>query len=157
MLRSVCVMRRESPPGSRVRPVRPVQRHGVSLLEAIIALAIVGATSAAALASAGAGVRAADGARRAHEVEALSQEQLARLALADEAALRALPDSLAAGRFAAPFDDYAWRIESRPDVRTPGLYRVRLEIAWDEGAFVAHSALYRPPLSVRGDDDEDWP
>jgi len=125
----------------------PRRRPGVSLFEAIAALAIVGATSISALAVAGAGVRTADRARRVHEVQALAQEQLARLELARDEELLALPDSLATGRFAPPFDDYRWEAESRPDARFAGLFAIELVVLWPDGAFATESAIYRRPAS----------
>jgi type II secretory pathway pseudopilin PulG len=117
----------------------------VSLIEAIAALAIVGATSVGALAVAGAGVRTAEQARRAHEVQALVREQLARVELARDEELLLLPDSLAAGPFAPPFDDYRWEMAVRPDARYNGLFRIELVVRWDDGAFVTESAIYRRP------------
>lgn len=121
------------------------RRRGVSLFEAIAALAIVGATSVGALAVAGAGVRTAEQARRAHELQALVREQLARLELARDEELRLLPDSLAAGTFAPPFDDYRWEMAARPDARYNGLFRIELVVRWADGVFVTQSAIYRRP------------
>lgn len=117
------------------------------------ALAVVGATGAAALAAAGAGVRSAAQARRAHEVAALAEERLARLAIATEAELRRLPDTLAMGRFDAPFDELSWRTTVTPDPAMAGLFAVRLELQWPGGSFTAHSAAYRPAASA----DEEQP
>lgn len=128
---------------SRALPVS--RRRGVSLFEAIAALAIVGATSVGALAVAGAGVRTAEQARRAHEVQALVREHLARVELARDEELQLLPDSLAAGTFAPPFEDYRWEMTARPDAQYAGLFRIALVVRWDAGAFVTESALYRRP------------
>lgn len=121
------------------------QRRGVSLFEAIAALAIVGATSVGALAVAGAGVRTAEQAQRVHEVQALVREQLVRLELARDEELLALPDSLAAGRFAPPFDAYHWEMDARPDRRYAGLFTIELVVHWPDGAFATQSAIYRRP------------
>lgn len=125
---------------------RPMSRRGVSLFEAIAALAIVGATSVGALAVAGAGVRTAGQARRVHEVQALVREQLARLDLARDEELLVLPDSLAAGQFAPPFDEYRWQAESRPDRRYAGLFTIEIVVSWPDGAFATTSAIYRRPV-----------
>lgn len=131
--------------GSRPRGRR---RRGVSLLEAIAALAIVGATSAGVLATTGAGVRASARARQAHEAEALGLELFAQLSLASESTLRALPDSLAGGRFAPPFDEYTWRTAVGPHGEVAGLYDVRIDIMWGDGTQALSSALYRRPVRV---------
>lgn len=132
---------------SRGRARATRRRRGVSLFEAIAALAIVGATSVGALAVAGAGVRTAERARRVHEVQALVHEQLVRLELARDDELRALPDSLASGTFAPPFDEYRWQAESRPDPRYAGLVTIELVISWADGAFATTSAIYRRPAA----------
>jgi type II secretory pathway pseudopilin PulG len=120
-------------------------RRGLSLVEAVAALAIVGATSLGALSVASSGTHAAERARRAHEANALLEEQRARLALAAEGELRLLPDSLAAGRFDVPFAEYAWRSEVQPDPRYPGLFAITVEVRWNDGVVVAEGAEYRPP------------
>lgn len=137
--------RRFASDGSRPRGRR---RRGVSLLEAIAALAIVGATSAGVLATTGAGVRASARARQAHEAEALGLELFAQLSLASESTLRALPDSLASGRFAPPFDEYSWRTAVGPHGELAGLYEVRIDVIWADGTQALSSALYRRPVSV---------
>jgi type II secretory pathway pseudopilin PulG len=119
-------------------------RRGLSLIEAVAALAIVGATSLGALSVASSGTHAAERARRAHEAQALLEETRVRLALATESELRLLPDSLAGGTFDAPFTDYAWRSDVRPDARYPGLFLVTVEVRWNDGIVVAESAEYRP-------------
>lgn len=129
--------RREAP------AVQSRERRGLSLLEAVAALAIVGATAASVLATTGAGVRGAERARRAHEAAALAEETLARLELLDDRALTALPDSLAAGTFAAPFDEYTFTTTLRGDAGTPGLWFAEVVIEWDGGAQHYNTALYR--------------
>ncbi|WP_461412802.1 type II secretion system protein [Gemmatimonas sp.] len=123
-------------------------RRGVSLLEAVAALAIVGATSAGVLAAVGAGTRTAARARHAHEAESLALELHASLAVQSEATLRALPDSLAAGRFRAPFDGYTWRARVRPDATAPGLYEVRVDIDWPSGSQSLSTAFYRRATAI---------
>lgn len=126
----------------------PRARRGLSLFEAVAALAIIGATSAGALAAVGGGLRAAERARRAHEADALAQEITARLMLADVVALRALPDSLAEGAFAPPFDDYQWRVDVRPHGARPGVFDTRITIEWTDGIQQTTSAIYRRPAAV---------
>lgn len=119
-------------------------RRGLSLIEAVAALAIVGATSLGALSVASSGTFAAERARRAHEAQALLEETRVRLALATESELRLLPDSLAGGAFDAPFAEYAWRSDVRPDARYPGLFLITIEVRWNDGVVVAEGAEYRP-------------
>lgn len=125
-------------------------RRGLSLLEAVAALAIVGATSAGVLAATGAGVRTAERSRRAHEAEALAEEQLALVTVAGGTTLPLLPDSLAHGVFAPPFDEYSWDVTVQPDATLPGLYAVQVDVTWAGGAQSLQSALYRRPPGRAG-------
>ena len=131
---------------SRSLPRPPRARRGVSLLEAVAALAIVGATSAGILATTGAGVRAAERARRAHEASALADETMARIALLSDEALRVLPDSLSGGTFAAPFDEYDWEASVQGDVQVAGLFTVAVSVQWEGGVHSTTTALYRRPV-----------
>jgi type II secretory pathway pseudopilin PulG len=130
---------------SRSLPRPPRARRGVSLLEAVAALAIVGATSASILATTGAGVRAAERAQRAHEASALADETMARIALLSDEALRVLPDSLSGGTFAAPFDEYGWQASVQGDGQYAGLFTVHVSVQWEGGVHSTTSALYRRP------------
>lgn len=134
-----CASNRRAPLAERARRAR----RGLSLLEAVAALAIVGATAASVLATTGAGVRGAERARHAHEAAALAEETLARVALLDEESLRALPDSLAGGAYAAPFDDYRFSTALRGDAAVPGLVVVDVTVEWDGGQQQYTTALYR--------------
>src|SRR5215217_6870753 len=91
------------PPATR----RACARAGFTLLEAVVALAIVGTIAIAVLGSFGAELRTASRVRDALPAVTLAEEQLARLSSADAATLAMLPDSLARGEFIAPFADYA--------------------------------------------------
>jgi type II secretory pathway pseudopilin PulG len=116
------------------------------LLEAVAALAIVGATSASILATTGAGVRAAERARRAHEASALADETMARIALLSDEALRMLPDSISGGTFAAPFDEYDWEASVQGDAQFAGLFTVAVSVQWEGGVQSTTTALYRRPV-----------
>jgi hypothetical protein len=83
--------------------VRPSTEAGFALLEAVVAVTIVGLAVVSSLAAFGAQLRGADRARIALEAEALAQERLSALVLAQSAAVRSLPDSLRSGEFTPPF------------------------------------------------------
>jgi prepilin-type N-terminal cleavage/methylation domain-containing protein len=122
-------------------------RAGFSLLEAVIALAIVGVTSIAALSAAGTELRATEQARRAVEAEALATDRLAAIRILTDEELRQMPDSIASGTFAAPFDRYRWTVESEPTLGEEGLTDISVTIEWGTGAFELRTKLYRrPPL-----------
>jgi type II secretory pathway pseudopilin PulG len=125
-------------------------RRGISLFEAIAALAIVAVTSVSALAAVGAEMRTAEKARRAIEIEALLTERVDYLSILTDRELQSLPDTVASGRFDAPFDEYEWTTSSSPSTLYPGLYDVEIALEWPGGSHRVVSAVYRrPPLATQ--------
>lgn len=126
-------------------------RRGITLFEAVAALAIVGLTSVSALAAVGAEMKTAERARRALEVEALATQRLDFLALMNDRELQDLPDSVSKGEFDKPLDNYKWTTTSKARAEVGGIYDVVVTVTWPEGSYALHSALYRrPPLATRG-------
>lgn len=133
----------------RTRSDRP-PRRGITLLEAVVAIAIVGMTSVAALESVGGEMRTAERARRAIEVEQLATSRLEFMDLLTDRELQALPDSVEKGTFTAPLDEYSWTTTSSPVSEQSGVYDVRVTVAWPSGSYVLRTYLYRtPPLATR--------
>lgn len=118
--------------------------RGFSLIEALIALTIVGLTAVAGLSAFAAQLRAAERTRTALEAQSLAEEQMALLRVLPARAYRPLPDSLRHGRFAPPFERYEWRhaVRSRPEL--PDLFSASVEILWPEGRYALETRLYRP-------------
>jgi len=114
------------------------------LLEAVVALAVVGVASVAALGAFGAELHTAARAQRALEASALAEYQWARLQLLAPQELRPLPDSLASGRFAPPFDTYRWKSTARALPNEEGLIDLTVRIEWEDGAYALQGRLYRP-------------
>lgn len=123
-------------------------RRGISLFEAVVSIAIVGTTAVAALESVGAGMRAAEKARRATEAEALASSRLELLDLLTDRELQALPDSVAKGTFPAPLSEYSWETTSEALVDPPGVYDVRIDVKWDGGVYTIRTYQYRAPRLV---------
>jgi len=119
-------------------------QRGFSLLEALIALTIVGTSIVAGLAAFSAELRVAGQARSAVELATLAQEALAGFALIPGAHLRPLPDSLRQGRFEPPFEQYAWRRTARPVRGNPDLLDASVEVTGPDGHFSLATRLYRP-------------
>ena len=119
-------------------------RTGFSLLEAVVALAIVGVTAVGALASVGAELRAADDARTTLEAEALAVYRMSTLEMLTADQLQRIPDSLARGTFDPPFERYRWTASSEPVMGEEGLNEVQLEIHWKGGTFPLRTLLFRP-------------
>jgi prepilin-type N-terminal cleavage/methylation domain-containing protein len=125
-------------------------QQGFSLLEALIALTIVGSSIVAGLAAFSAELRVAGQAWTAVELEVLAQEALAGLALIPGPLLRPLPDSLRQGRFEPPFKQYAWRRVARPIRGNPDLLDASVEVIGPDGQFSLATRIYRPlPRIIR--------
>lgn len=118
-------------------------RHGFLLLEAAVALLIIGLTAGAVLELRGAQLRALQRTPGMLAAVALAQDRLAAVRLLDPEQLSHVPDSLARGRFAPPFSDYRWRASiSRSGIES--LYDARVEVTWSDGAFALASRIYAP-------------
>ena len=124
-------------------------RRGISLFEAVAALAIVGMTAISALAAVGGEMRVAERARRALEVEALASQRLDFMALLTDTDLQNLPDTVAKGKFDPPLDQYKWTATSAPVTTQGGVYDVKVRVEWPEGAYTLRTYFYRrPPLAT---------
>ncbi|MGV3710899.1 MAG: hypothetical protein ACO1Q7_18900 [Gemmatimonas sp.] len=134
-------------PARRVRGRSLVRaRRGITLFEAIAAVALVGATAAAAMSAVGSQYRTTTRAQRAITVEALATSRLDYLdLLAQERELLSLPDSVAAGEFPAPLDEYTWKTDVTPVSDEPGLFNVLVTVRWNDGQYQLKSRAYRRP------------
>ncbi len=129
------------PPTARP-PVRPTS--GFTILEAIVAVTIVGVAAVASLAAFGSQLRAGARAQVALEAEALAEEQLARLRLLPASSLEALPDSLRSGTFAQPFERYQWSSTVQPVAHEADIHEARVTVRWPDGEYSLATRLYRP-------------
>jgi prepilin-type N-terminal cleavage/methylation domain-containing protein len=125
-------------------PRRASVGQGFSLLEAVVALAIVGLAAVASLAALGQELRSSERVRRALESNALAEERLARLRLLPREELSPLADSLRQGHFGPPFADYTWQLASRSMPGRDELLDVELVIRWPDGAYPLVTRLHRP-------------
>jgi len=130
--------------------MRSRARLGITLFESVAALTIVGLVAISALEAVGAEMRTAERARRALEVEALATQRLDALELLNDQELQTIPDSVAAGKFDAPMDEYSWTIESKPVAEQPGVYDIALTINWDNGSYPIRTKMYRRPRLIQG-------
>jgi type II secretory pathway pseudopilin PulG len=125
-------------------------RAGITLLEAVAAIAIVGITSVSALEAVGSDMRTAQKAKRALEAEALATSRMDFMDLLTDRELQALPDSVADGKFDKPLDEYSWKTTSTPVSDQAGVYDVRITVDWADGAYTIRTYQYRrPPLVTR--------
>ena len=125
-------------------------RRGVSLLEAVVSIAIVGMTAISALESVGSGMRTAEKAKRALEAEALATSRLEFFDLLADRELQAIPDSVESGKFPEPMNEYSWKASSTALAEQAGVYDVRVTVSWPTGTYTLRSYQYRtPPFSSR--------
>lgn len=125
-------------------------RPGITLLEAVAAIAIVGTTSVAALEAAGGEMRTAERARRAIEVEELATSRVEFMDLLTDTELQSLPDSVAKGKFPAPLDQYTWTTTSTPISDPNGLYDIHITVSWTNGSYLVRTYRYiTPRLATR--------
>lgn len=121
-------------------------RRGFTILEAVVALAIVGIIAVAALATVGGELRSAARSERALEAAALLQDRLAAARLAVRRAPLGLPDSIRTGSFAPPFGAYKW--ESRLTADRTGDDRIAdlvVTVRWMDGERSTATRVYLPP------------
>lgn len=121
-----------------------MSRVGFTLLEATVALAIVGLVAVGALEAFAVEARVARRTRDAGPAAAVASERLARLALVDPAGLQPLPDSLARGVVRTGERTYAWEARAQRVAGTPHLFEFRVEVQWESGTFALASRVYRP-------------
>ena len=124
-------------------------RHGFVLLEAVVALLIVGLCAAAALELFASHLRAADRGPARLTAAALAEDRLAAVRLLEPVQLQRLPRSLAQGRFAPPLEQYRWRATVTP-ASERDLYDLRVEIAWPHGVFTLATREVVPSPPNRG-------
>lgn len=131
-----------------MRPPRARSRRGISLMEAVVAIAIVGMTAVGALEAVGGDMRTAERARRAEIVEALATSRLDFMTLMTDRELQSLPDSVAKGTFPEPLQEYSWTTTSEPYSDQPGVYTVHVTVHWASGTYTIPTYLYRRPIVV---------
>jgi type II secretory pathway pseudopilin PulG len=126
----------------------PPGRSGFLLLEALIGLAIIGLVAIALLAATASQIRTSDKAAVLLVAGALAQDRLVSIQLLDQEALQDPPDSLLAGTFPAPFDEFTWNAEVVEAEGEYDLFAVRLEVQGRGEVFPLETLLHRPPILV---------
>lgn len=124
------------------------RRRGFTLIESVVALAIVGAVAVSVLELLSADLRGAEKARTALIASSLGRARLARLELATAAELPSLPDSLRRGRFDSPFEAYSWNASAVAISGELDLYDARVAVTGPNGATEIRTRLYRPVPQV---------
>lgn len=122
--------------------------HGFTLLEAVVAVLIMGLIGATALEGLSAELRTAERARAALNATALAQYRLASLHLLDHETLILVPDSLRQGVFEPPFEAYRWDADVEPSDEADGLFDLHVNVSWEAGSFQLQTRVYRPGPQV---------
>jgi prepilin-type N-terminal cleavage/methylation domain-containing protein len=127
------------------RPDRLVRRDGFTLLEAMVALLILGLALTPLLSAVTDGLRRQARLAEVNESVSLAEAKMAELALvpADSIAAYVRPRS---GWFPAPFGGYRWRALLRPDPASPALVRGAVLVEWRGGSYSLETIFHRPDL-----------
>jgi hypothetical protein len=120
-------------------------RAGFTVLEAMVALLILGVALTPLLSSVSAAAREEGRTRATHEAVALAEERMAGLALvpADSILAYRTPRT---GWFPPPFGGYRWRALLRFDAATPALVRGAVLVEWRGGSYSLETVFHRPEL-----------
>lgn len=121
-------------------------RHGFTILEAVVSLAIVAVACVGILGAYGGSLRADAVAADRLPLASLAVERLATVDIAPGSLLR-LPDSVARGAYGAPYDGVRWTIETRAVTRLPGLVDVNVRVHDATDAFTLRTRRYRTPMA----------
>ena len=114
------------------------------MLEAIVALAIVGLVCVGVLGAYGSAIRADVTAADRIPLASLAVERMAAIDLS-AGALQRLPDSLARGTFLPPYASATWETDTRRVEQTDGLYDVIIRVRDGSDLFTLRTRRYRAP------------
>jgi len=113
-------------------------------MEALVALAIIGLVAIGLLAATAAQVRTADKAAQLLSARSLAEERMAMLRVLTYDELLDLPDSLAAGRFPAPFEQFEWQAEVVPAQGEHDLFSAAVVVRVNDEEFPLRTLLHAP-------------
>ena len=119
-------------------------RGGFVLLEALIALAIVGIMVVSLLAATSGQLRTAGKAATMLTARSLAEERMAVLRSLEYNALVDPPDSLLAGVFGEPFERYAWRSEIAPVEGEYDLFSAAVVVTVEDDELTLRTLLHEP-------------
>lgn len=129
------------------RCAEPGDRRGFLLLEALVALAIVGIVAVALLAATAGQIRTADRGGVLLAASALAQDRAVSFRLLDHEALRRPPDSLLAGAFAPPFEDFSWEARLTAVEEEYDLFALRIVVEGRGARYPLDTMLHRAPMA----------
>ncbi|HSR42107.1 MAG TPA: hypothetical protein VLL48_08050 [Longimicrobiales bacterium] len=128
-------------------------RAGFVLLEAVVALAIVGMAAVALLAATGAQTRSVSKAGELLVAQSLAEDRLAAIRMLDHDELADLPDSLQAGVFAPPFQNFRWTSAVAEMEEEHDLFGVEVVVRGTAEVYPLRTLVHRPRPVLAGDAD----
>jgi len=120
------------------------RRAGFTLLEAVVALAIVGLVAVGVLELVASNLRAAQRARLALTASTLARSRIARLEMASTAEVMALPDSLKHGSYSDSLRSWKWTASTSPVMGEADLYDARVTVTSPGYTTEVRTRLFRP-------------
>jgi type II secretory pathway pseudopilin PulG len=118
-------------------------RRGFVLLEAVVALTIIALFAIALLTTVGAQVRASDRSNVLLVARALAEDRLVAVQLLDYEGIKDVPDSLAAGSFPEPFEDYSWTARATPVDEEQDLFNAEVIVSGHGYAYPLQTMVHR--------------
>jgi type II secretory pathway pseudopilin PulG len=118
-------------------------KPGFVLLEAVVALMIISLFAIALLTTVGAQVRASDRANVLLVARALAEDRLAAVQMLDYDHIKDMPDSLVAGSFPHPFEDYSWTARTTPVNEEQDLFAAEVVVSGYGYAYPVQTMLHR--------------
>ncbi|MDB4881509.1 MAG: hypothetical protein JWL95_275 [Gemmatimonadetes bacterium] len=122
-------------------------RSGFTLLEAVVALAIIGLVCVGVLEAYGTTLRADVVAAERLPLAALAEERMAALDIA-AGSLERLPDSLARGTFGAPYRTATWDTEVRRVRQSETLYDITVRVRDGDDLYTLRTRRHRASPST---------
>ena len=120
-------------------------RAGFTLLEALVALVILGTAVSSALGAFGGGLRAAAAVHAHANGVRLAESRLNELALLPTDSLVYYADERE-GRFPAPVEGFGWRARVTRVIGTEGLLRAAVVVTWNGGDYRLTTEYFRRDL-----------
>jgi hypothetical protein len=119
-------------------------------MEAVVALAIIGLFSIALLAAVGTQVRTANQGNVLLIERSLAEDRLMSLRMLDYDGLKEIPDSLAAGSFPEPFEDFSWTASASVVADEQDLFNASIVVTGQGYTLPIQAMLHRPRPLIEG-------
>jgi len=114
------------------------------LLEAVVALAIIGLVAVALLSTTSSQLRTASKAGVLLTARSLAEDRIAAIRFLNHDDLSDLPDSLAAGRFPPPFEDFEWTATVEPMKDEYDLFGTEVVVSGHGETFPLRTLVHAP-------------